>query len=112
MTFEALDDRFRRGGVLKATQLTEEYDFAVFQSRYGDAALPLFRLEDGSLEVFAADGALRPRPGDVLVSVIDAAALDETGPRASPAGRRRAAKAEGEPGPPGAEPKRAPGCDP
>ena len=62
---------------MKATPLTEEFDFEAYQSHHGARALPLFRLApDGKLQVFTARDDPKGSPGDTLVSLVEPA-LDE-----------------------------------
>lgn len=72
-TFSAMSKLFERGGVVKVTCLTEEFDYDAFQAYYGDSAVLLFALEpSGRLQVFSEDSQPRARAGHCLVSAIDA----------------------------------------
>ena len=71
MTDAELERRFTAGATVKATPLSEEFDFAAFQSLYGESAVPLFVVtETGKLKVVTADQALEPRPGQTLISLV------------------------------------------
>ena len=71
-TFSALAWLFERGGTVKVTCLTEEFDHEAFKAYYGDAAVLLFALDpSGRLQVFASDSQPRARDGHCLISVID-----------------------------------------
>lgn len=73
--YSELRARFEAGGVVKKTPLTEEFDFERFQQHYGESALPLFAVkESGELVVFAAPGKAAPKPGQTLISLVDAEA--------------------------------------
>lgn len=70
-SYDALDERFASGGVVKTTRLTAEFDLPAFRARYGDAALPLFVVsEAGKLVVCTAERAASPRPGQTLISLV------------------------------------------
>lgn len=67
------EERFRDGAELKSTNLSEKFDYAAFQSRYGHA-LPLFRItKAGSLSVVTGDSLTEPRPGETLLALVDPA---------------------------------------
>lgn len=71
-TFGRLQSRLARGAVVKATPLTEQFDFEAFRSHYKGSAVPLFLIgEGGALTVCTAADAPTPRPGQTLVSLVD-----------------------------------------
>jgi NhaP-type Na+/H+ or K+/H+ antiporter len=80
-TYEALDQRFAEGQVVKATKLSQEFDYGAFRERYGEDALPLFVVtESGSLVVCTADKKPSPKPGQTLISLVNphrAASVDD-----------------------------------
>lgn len=87
-TYTQLADRIAGGGKIKKTPLTKEFDYGAFQAHYGATALPLFLIDGtGKLLVATADQPLLPRPGQTLISLVNAA--EET------AARRTAAPAPG-----------------
>ena len=66
-----LEERFRGGAELKSTKLSEKFDYAAFQARYGHA-LPLFRISKaGRLNVVTGDSFTEPRPGETLLALVD-----------------------------------------
>lgn len=72
VNYDYLTNRFERGSVIKATPLTEKFDFDAFRDRYGENALPLFTLSDsGQLTVLTDRDAPRPRAGQTLISLVD-----------------------------------------
>jgi hypothetical protein len=72
-----LSTRFASGAVVKTTSLTKEFDYKAFQEYYGDAAIPLFLIEEGgSLAIFAVDNPPGPRPGQKLISLIETLGRD------------------------------------
>ena len=70
-TYDALDERFAAGQVVKTTKLSPEFDWAAFRERYGEDALPLFVVtEAGVLQVCVADKAPAPRPGQTVIGLV------------------------------------------
>jgi NhaP-type Na+/H+ or K+/H+ antiporter len=71
-TYDALDQRFAEGQVVKATKLSQEFDYKAFRGRYGEDALVLFIVtESASLLVCTADKAPSPKPGQTLICLVD-----------------------------------------
>jgi len=67
-----LATRFQEGAVAKRSRLTGEYDFEAFRRQYGDTAIPLFVVkESGELGVITATSPPAPKPGQVLISLVD-----------------------------------------
>lgn len=65
-----LSDRFAGGSVVKATKLTEEFDYAAFRKLHGGSALLMFAItENGQLQVSTQDKPLNPRPGQKIVCI-------------------------------------------
>ena len=63
--------RLQAGDVVKATGLTDSFDYKAFRMTYGPDALPLFVLtETGLLNVVTAQQPPRPRPGQTLISLV------------------------------------------
>jgi NhaP-type Na+/H+ or K+/H+ antiporter len=72
MGYDALDARFARGAVVKATKLSAEFDYDAFRARYGDEAVPLFVVtEPGGLAVCTAEKPPAPKPGQTLIALVD-----------------------------------------
>ncbi len=72
MTYARLNQRFRDGAVVKTTKLTEKFDYAAFQARYSNQAVPLFLINElGELVIFTTDNGPLPRPGQVLISLVE-----------------------------------------
>ncbi len=73
-------ERHLTGAVVKATLLTDEFDFQAFRKTYGTNFLPLFLItETGRLLVFALDEELTPLPGQILIALIDRSAEEKKG---------------------------------
>jgi NhaP-type Na+/H+ or K+/H+ antiporter len=71
-TYDALDQRFAEGQVVKATKLSQEFDYKAFRGRYGEDALVLFIVtESGTLRVCTAESAPAPKPGQTLICLVD-----------------------------------------
>lgn len=72
VTSSELNTRFANGAIVKATKLSEEFEFTDFQEMYGDNALVLFVIsESGSLHVEAADEPSSPKPGQTVIALVD-----------------------------------------
>ncbi len=73
-----LEERFRDGAELKSTKLSDKFDYAAFQARYGHV-LPLFRISKaGDLSVVAGDAITEPRPGETLLALVDPVSSTES----------------------------------
>jgi hypothetical protein len=65
------DRRFAAGATVKATPISEEFDYAAFTVRYGPSALPLFVISgDGKLDVITAGQTREPKAGETLISIV------------------------------------------
>jgi hypothetical protein len=70
--FEAIEGRWLAGARVKATRLTAEFDFEKFLAHYGETALPLFVVSgSGKVAVATRAAAVEPRPGELLISLVD-----------------------------------------
>ncbi|MCZ7666738.1 MAG: NAD-binding protein [Chloroflexi bacterium] len=68
LTYVYLTERIEAGDVLKATRLTDNFDFDDYQIVHPQA-IPLFLLKNKkTLFVFTAEGVLTPLPGDLVFS--------------------------------------------
>jgi hypothetical protein len=71
VTYESISDKFAKGYTVKATNLTKKFDHEAFQLRYGRDSVPLFVIDaHENLLVFAQDVTRKPRPGQMLISLI------------------------------------------
>jgi NhaP-type Na+/H+ or K+/H+ antiporter len=72
MTFEHLVERFGSTPTVRATPLTDVFDFTAFQKQMGSTALPLAVVRKAGAEVmfFTVGHAFVPLPGDVLLSAV------------------------------------------
>jgi NhaP-type Na+/H+ or K+/H+ antiporter len=70
-TYSELSRRFRRGRIVKATSLSQEFDFEAFRARYGPDLLVLFVIEGEILKVAVADESLEPRRGQTVLALVE-----------------------------------------
>ncbi len=64
--------RLANGSVIKRTQLTDTFSYEAFQQRYGPTAILLFVVDqEGRLLVRSADEKTVPRPGQVVIAMVD-----------------------------------------
>jgi hypothetical protein len=69
---DRLAGRIAEGHVVKATRLTEEFDYDAFRNLYGETALILFIIEAGGrLEIRTAQSDATPKPGQTLVCLVE-----------------------------------------
>jgi NhaP-type Na+/H+ or K+/H+ antiporter len=74
LTWMSLHGRLKSGATFKKTLLTAEFDAVAFQRQHGDRATPLFLLGPGEeLIILTDDQQIERRPGQTVVSLIDAA---------------------------------------
>lgn len=80
MTYSHLMDRFLDGAVVKATTLTEKFDYVDFQTRYNHTAIPLFLItKKDKLIIYTTDYQPIPKPGQTLISLVEPVSeLDES----------------------------------
>ncbi len=80
-----LVDRLTAGAAIKKTTLTEKFDWKDFEEHYKGHALPLLMMtEDKTLYVFTPERSWTPKPGQTLISLVDAEALERPVALASP----------------------------
>lgn len=83
-----ISQRLGEGMVIKKTPLTKEFDYASFKSLYGGRAISLFVIQqNGEMAPFTEDRSALPKPGQALVSLVDA---DEALPARPDASRKPA----------------------
>lgn len=71
ITYDYLEKLFRSGAAIKATPLTEQFNFNAFKSLYGEGAVPLFTVSaSNKVSIFTADRRPSPVPGDTLISLL------------------------------------------
>lgn len=72
-TYAELDRRFATGDVIKATKLTEEFDYAAFREEHPHALILFVLHANKKLSVCAKDSDLSPVAGDTLIALVEAA---------------------------------------
>jgi NhaP-type Na+/H+ or K+/H+ antiporter len=73
LTLEELHRRIASGQDFKATHLTEQFGMKEWRGEYGERAIPLLTVgDDGTLTVGTTDSSLDPKPGDMLLGLVDA----------------------------------------
>lgn len=67
-----------KGAEIRGTQLSEEFDYAKYQDKYGKGIIPLFALDERErLQVFTADSKLEPIPGWTVISLLPAVSKEQ-----------------------------------
>jgi NhaP-type Na+/H+ or K+/H+ antiporter len=72
ITYNYLKKRFAGGAVIKATKLTDEFDYQDFVDYYNGQAIPLFMIrENKNLVVFTKDSRIVPKPGNTVIALVE-----------------------------------------
>lgn len=72
LTFAELDRLFEAGGLLKCTQLTDEFTWDDFVQQHGASAIPLFLCRPGDrLTMVTADEPVEPKAGDRVIALVE-----------------------------------------
>ena len=68
--FSDLLERFDRGAAVKTTGLTEKFDYADFQSQYGQGATPLFSVRESNIIIpFTVKDTHEPKADEKLIAL-------------------------------------------
>ena len=71
LTHATLTQQFTDEAVVKKTRLSGEFGLDELKAHYGGQVLPLFLVtEAGTLQVFTAEGKLKPQAGHTLISLV------------------------------------------
>jgi CPA1 family monovalent cation:H+ antiporter len=71
VTYQELEELLRRGGRIRATNLTEQFDLGEFHRRYWKRGVPLFALDERlRLHIFTGDATLEPGPGWIILALV------------------------------------------
>ena len=71
MTHTALTEWFTDEPVVKKTRVSEEFGLEELKAQYAGKVLPLFLIsEDGNLQIFTAEGTIKPQAGQTLISLV------------------------------------------
>ncbi len=80
LSHSQIAERFNAGSEIKATGLTDEFDYNDFRALYGETAIPLLTVNvAGDVQVFTAERPPTPRPGQTLISLVDPKKENATG---------------------------------
>ncbi len=90
-THEYIAARIAEGAVVKATTLSDEFDYGAFVAMYGEDALRLFIVDgSGKLTVVSADATPTVGAGQTLISLVDPTRSDGERPEAVAAAKSEA----------------------
>ncbi|GAB4150711.1 MAG: sodium:proton antiporter [Planctomycetota bacterium] len=78
MTYKHIDARFRRGGKITRSEITDKFTFRNFKESYGKRSLPLFLIRGGVVTVCSSDAKIDPKPGDCIIHLFDATPVRKT----------------------------------
>ncbi len=71
MTYSRFASLLAKGAEIRATQLTEAFDFEAYLQTYDNRCIPLFAIDPrGRLHVFVAGGQLRPAAGWTVLGLV------------------------------------------
>ncbi len=77
--YNYINDRIKKGAVIKKINLTEEFDYKEFQNLYGNSTVNLCRIDKNRrLLFFTIDDDHAPSPGETIISLADDAQQKET----------------------------------
>lgn len=78
-TFATLQEKFNEGSYIKPILITENNPYSKYTKEYGESMLPLFLItERHNLQIFSADLALSPHPGQKLIALLPSKEEDIT----------------------------------
>ena len=78
ITHTSLATLLNEGAEIRATLLTEEFDFAAYQRRYDNEVIPLFAIDPRErLHIFTADNQLVPQAGWKVIGLLPAKFVKE-----------------------------------
>jgi NhaP-type Na+/H+ or K+/H+ antiporter len=66
-----LDRRIEQGWIIKATTISEEFDYENYRLLYGDSAIPLCTIRENTIAVVTSESAETPVPGDTIISLVN-----------------------------------------
>ncbi len=71
ISYAKLASLINKGAKIHATTLTESFDFAAYQAKYGKLAIPLFAIDGRDrLQAFVANGVMQPKSGWSIIGLI------------------------------------------
>ncbi|MFT5693131.1 MAG: NhaP-type Na+/H+ or K+/H+ antiporter [Oceanicoccus sp.] len=70
ITYSELVNKVAAGYEVKSTTLTEEFDWAIYKSKYGQLRLSLFEIDpSGRIRPFTVNGDITPSVGSIILSL-------------------------------------------
>ena len=70
MDSNSLQEELSKGAVIKATPMSESFDFTAFESHYGETVIPLLLLDENlRLTVLTPDTETKPKPGQTIIAL-------------------------------------------
>lgn len=74
-SYKTFAEKFQRGAEVKATKLTEAFDWEQYQQHNGERATPLFLVTNArDLRVFTANDTPKPSAGNTVIAIMEPAA--------------------------------------
>lgn len=71
ITASYIKERFNNGAIIKATPITDEFNYQKYQEHYGEQAIALFILKDDQLEIITNQSDPQPKAGQTLISLVE-----------------------------------------
>jgi NhaP-type Na+/H+ or K+/H+ antiporter len=71
VTASYIKERFNNGAIIKATPITDEFNYQKYQEHYGEQAIGLFILKDDKLEIITDQSHPQPKAGQTLISLVE-----------------------------------------
>ncbi|MBT8149701.1 MAG: cation:proton antiporter [Gammaproteobacteria bacterium] len=79
ITYSDVLAKMNRGATIKATSLTEEFDWSHYQEKYADTRLPLLVVDAKSnAQPFVVGKSIQPQPGSTILALVDESENAET----------------------------------
>lgn len=69
-TFATITDLMERGAQVKATKITDQFQYDDLLAQYEDCVAPLFIVRDTTLQVLTVNTITEPKPGETLISLV------------------------------------------
>jgi NhaP-type Na+/H+ or K+/H+ antiporter len=77
VSYRKMASLLKQGAEIRATTLSEQYDFAAWRETQGKRSIPLFAITPrGDLRIFTTDTEIKPGPGFVLLALTSPEAKD------------------------------------
>ena len=77
IAYGTLAHRLRNGAEIKATHISDEFNYDKYLEQYGERSIPLFAIDPKQrLHIFVANGKMRPETGWKVISMIQPQAVE------------------------------------